>query len=174
MFSHRPLKESDAEEICTFPRSREELFYMFPNASYPLAPDQLLSAARTRHCPTVVLADQRIVAYGNFIQAVYKDFCLIGNVIVNPFHRRKGAATYLIKLMVNLARGDFQAGHVRIYCFNQNTAGLLLYHRLGFKPFGMEVRRNPTGEPVSLILMNLDLEDSGAQTALEQSGKPVL
>jgi ribosomal protein S18 acetylase RimI-like enzyme len=157
VFTHRPLGESDAEEICTFPRSRDELFYLFPNASYPLTPEQLLSAARSRPCPTVVLADQRIVAYGNFIQAVQDDFCSIGNVIANPLYRRRGAATYLIKHMADVALGEFRAGYVRISCFNHNSAGLLLYHKLGFKPVEMEVRRDPKGEPVVLIHMNLDL-----------------
>ena len=151
MYNNRQLKESDAEIICRFPQSEKELFYMFPRATYPLPSEQLLTAAKERHCPTVVTLKQTIVAYGNFINADRGDHCSIGNVIVNPDHRRKGAATYLVGNLVKIAFSDFKAKYVRISCFNHNTAGLLLYIKLGFSPVEIESKQSHKGETVALI-----------------------
>ena len=154
MLTHRPLEEQDAEVICTFPQSAEELYYLFPKAQYPLTPIQLIEAAQSRHCPTVIIFKDKIAGYGNFIKVFHGRFCSIGNVIVNPSLRRNGAATYLVNQMVKIAFGEYSAEYVRISCFNKNTAGLLLYHKLGFAPVEIEQRRNPEGEDVALIRMH--------------------
>lgn len=41
MYKYRDAYENDFEQICLFPKNEEELFYMFPSASYPLTADQL-------------------------------------------------------------------------------------------------------------------------------------
>ena len=69
MYNNHRLKKADAELICRFPQSEEELFYMFPRATYPLPPEQLIAAAEERSCPTVVTLEKTIVGYGNFINA---------------------------------------------------------------------------------------------------------
>ena len=40
-------------------------------------------------------------------------------------------------------------------CFNANTAGLLLYPRLGFTPSAIEERRDKAGAPVALVHLRL-------------------
>jgi len=93
--AYRPLQEKDLESICTFPRSEEELFYMFPKARYPLTPEQLLGVAENRHDPTVVLVNGVVAGYGNFIEVHERDYCSIGNLIIKPLERGKGAASYI-------------------------------------------------------------------------------
>ncbi|NYS39579.1 GNAT family N-acetyltransferase, partial [Pseudomonas syringae pv. actinidiae] len=36
MFHHRPLEEKDIPIICELPQNADELFYMFPRATWPL------------------------------------------------------------------------------------------------------------------------------------------
>ena len=155
MFTHRPLQEKDLQSICTFPRSAEELFYMFPKATHPLTPEQLLGVAENRHDPTVVLVNGVVAGYGNFIEVHERDYCSIGNLIIKPAERGKGAASYLIRVFVDMAFQRYSASYVRISCFNHNTAGLLLYYKLGFRPVDMEERKTPDGRRVALIHMHL-------------------
>ena len=155
MSTHRPLQEKDLQSICTFPRSAEELFYMFPKATHPLTPEQLLDVAGNRHDPTVVLVNGVVAGYGNFIEVHERDYCSIGNLIIKPSERGKGAASYLIRVFVDMAFQRYSAGYVRISCFNHNTAGLLLYYKLGFRPVDLEERKGPNGKRVALIHMHL-------------------
>jgi ribosomal protein S18 acetylase RimI-like enzyme len=155
MYNHRQLKKADAETICCFPLSEKELFYMFPRTSFPLTPEQLISAAEVRSCPTVVTLENTIVGYGNFINADLGDHCTIGNLIVNPDYRRKGVASYLVKTFVEIAFTEFHAKYVRISCFNDNTAGLLLYKKLGFLPVDLEQRQSHDGKVIAVIHLHL-------------------
>ena len=153
MFSHRVLKNTDAEEIVKFPASSAELFFLFPKADYPLKSEVLVNEAKKRSHPIVVLFDGELSGYGNFIKAERDKFCSIGNVIVNPKIRRKGVASYLVDTLTSIAFNELNAKSVKISCFNSNTYGLLLYHKLGFLPFSMEVRKKLNGEQVALIHM---------------------
>ena len=128
MLSNRILQVSDAEIIAKFPSSEEELFYMFPKASYPLAPEDLLKESESRFYPTVALSNQEIAGYGNFIHAENGNFCSIGNIIVNPIMRKTGVASYLVKTLERVAFEQLNVKFIKISCFNGNTAGLLLYH----------------------------------------------
>ena len=155
MYSNRQPNKSDAETICRFPQSEEERFYMFPRANYPLTPEQLIDAAEERKCPTVVTQEKTIVGYGNFFHAELGDHCWIGNVIVNPDYRRKGVAAYLVNSLVDIAFTEFQAKYVRISCFNHNTAGLLLYKKLGFSPVDIEQWQSHDGKVIAVIYLDL-------------------
>ena len=155
MYSNRQLKKSDAKIICRFPQSEEEIFYMFPRANYPLDPEQLITVAEERKCPTVVNLGKAIVGYGNFFHAEFGDHCSIGNVIVNPVYRRKGVATYLVKNLVEIAFTEFKAKYVKISCFNHNTAGLLLYKKIGFSPVDLEQRQSHEGKVIAVIHLHL-------------------
>lgn len=153
MFSHRDLADKDAEEIVKFPTSEDELFFLFPKADYPLRPEVLVNEAKIRSHPTVVLFEDVLAGYGNFIKADRGNSCSIGNVIVNPQIRRKGVASYLVNTLSSIAFKELNAKSIKISCFNSNTHGLFLYHKLGFSPSSMEVRKKPDGKQVALIHM---------------------
>lgn len=52
-----------------------------------------------------------------------------------------------------LAFERYEATQVQISCFNENTAGLLLYPKLGFLPFAVEERASLDGRRLALIHM---------------------
>ena len=49
-------------------------------------------------------------------------------------------ATFIVETMTGLAFERYGANEVQIFCFNENTAGLLLYPKLGFVPYAIEER----------------------------------
>ncbi len=153
--THRPFEAADASAICAFPESEEELFFAFPRAAFPLTPDALLETARQRLSPTVVLNGGQVVAYANFIEVKEKGFCAIGNLMVHPDHRRKGVASYLVRVMARQAAEIYCARFVRTACFSHNQAAYQLYHKLGFRPGEMEQRLTADGTPVLLVNLYL-------------------
>src|SRR5690606_4614185 len=96
--------------------------------------------------------DGAVVAFANFYR--WEDgVCCIGNLLVAPDARGRGVAQQLVETMNDLARLRHDAAEVQISCFNNNTAGLLLYTKLGFVPFGLEERTAPDGQRVALLHM---------------------
>ena len=47
---------------------------------------------------------------------------------------------------------------MELACFNNNTAGLLLYPKLGFEAYAIEQRQGPDSEPLALIQLRLTLK----------------
>lgn len=150
---HRPVTRDDIPMLCSFPQGASELFYMFPKAHYPLTVAQLAEAIDQRFESTVVELNGALVGFANFYRAEPGGVCCIGNVIVAPNARGQGVASYLVRLMTRIAFERYNACEVQISCFNVNTAGLLLYPRLGFIPYGIEERRAPDGSRVALVQM---------------------
>ena len=153
LLTHRPVNAEDVLTVCNFPQNPQELFYMFPKAHYPLTEDQLHASIALRSDSTVVEGDGSVVGFANFYVFERDGICAIGNVIVSPRARGKGVAKFLVETMVELAFERHRASEVQISCFNENTAGLLLYPQLGFVPFGVEERVSPDGRRVALIQM---------------------
>lgn len=153
MLTNRVLQIPDAEVISRFPNSEAELFYMFPKATYPLSPKFLIQESESRFYPTVILQNETIAGYGNFIQAQKGEFCSMGNIVINPELRRIGIASYLIETLETVAFNTENAKYIKVSCFNENTAGLLLYRKLGYLPFDAEVRQSYDGNQVVLIHM---------------------
>jgi RimJ/RimL family protein N-acetyltransferase len=160
-FTHRPLEEQDADMICTFAQSAEELFFAFPKADFPLTPHVLWETARQRFSPTVLLQDGSVVGYANFIKVKERGFCTIGNLMVHPGQRRKGAATRLVKVMVCKAFEQYCVRFVRVSCFSHNQAAYQLYHKLGFRPVDMEQRLAADGTPFLLVNLHLHRKQAG-------------
>lgn len=152
-FSHRPVTADDVKTICGFPQGEQELFFMFPNANFPLTEEQMHTAISQRFDSTAFLANGEFVGFANFYRAEYDGICCIGNVIVAPYARGQGVAGFIVTTMTALAFEKYQADEVQISCFNQNTAGLLLYPKLGFTPFAIEERPAPSGGRTALIHM---------------------
>jgi hypothetical protein len=66
-------------------------------------------------------------------------------------------ASYLVGVMEQLARRDFDARELKVSCFNDNSAGLLLYARLGYRLVGLEERQR--GEQrVALLQFSKNLQ----------------
>ncbi|PWB31394.1 GNAT family N-acetyltransferase [Pseudomonas sp. SDI] len=151
--THRPVTAADIDTLLTFPQGARELFFMFPKAQYPLTAAQLAAAIAQRFDSTVFELDGAVVGFANFYQAEHAGICCIGNVVVAPTARGKGVATFIINSMTQLAAERHAAREVQLSCFNENTAGLLLYPRLGFVPFDIEERAGLNGTRVALVQM---------------------
>ena len=152
-YSFRPATDDDMTVIAGFPQSEEELYYMFPKASFPLTAKQLAEAKQPRFEATVVECRGAVVGYANFYEAIPGKHCSIGNLVVHPLFRNQGVATFLIVTMEQLARQKYAASEVHISCFNPNTNGLLLYTKLGYKPYDIERRLKHNGDPIALVEM---------------------
>jgi ribosomal protein S18 acetylase RimI-like enzyme len=147
----RPVAEPDLDAICAFAPSAAELLFFYPKASHPLTPVQLQAAIAQRSDSTVIELHAEVLAFANFYRWETGGVCSIGNVIVAPQARNRGVGRYLIEQMLMLAVTRHQACEVRVACFNQNVAGLLLYAALGFSPFAIEERQDPVGNRLALI-----------------------
>lgn len=159
MLMHRPVQEEDLPIICQFPQSEQELFFMFPRASFPFTVEQLQDAIAQRTDSTVILLDHRVVGFANFYSCIPEDKCSIGNVIVSPHARNQGVGQYLIETMVQIAFTSHHVRAVELSCFNHNTKGILFYSKLGFKPVYIEGRTDHQGNRVASIHMELSLKD---------------
>lgn len=149
--SHRPASAGDLAAIVGFPQNPEELFFCYPKASWPLTVGQLAAAMAERRDSTVALLDGRVAGFANFYQWQHGDFCALGNLMIAPWARGQGVAQYLVTAMEQLARAHYKAGRLQVSCFNANSAGLLLYPRLGYQLDQVLERRDPQGARVALI-----------------------
>lgn len=159
MYSCRPVRREDFETLSTFPQTEEELFFMFPSASYPLSAAQLEENASKRWHPTVVTGkDGELAGYANIYGYVEAKQCCLGNVIVAPGHRGQGAATVLIETMIDKAKRELNVPRLLLVCHHTNPRALLFYHRLGFSPCGrLKKMANRRGEVIVGIEMELQL-----------------
>lgn len=150
---YRAVEKDDFEVICGFPQNSEELFFMFPKAEFPFTVKQLKIAVESRFDSTVILHDKEIVGFANFYEVKENEYCSIGNVIINPNFRNKGIGGFLIKTMESIGIKKYNVSEFRLSCFNTNTSGILLYSKLGYKPYGIEKRTNHKNEISALIEM---------------------
>ncbi|MFD0675914.1 MULTISPECIES: GNAT family N-acetyltransferase [unclassified Paenibacillus] len=133
VFSYRDLKKEDLDVIAAFPENRAESFYMYPKGTFPLNPLQLFEVSKTRYLPTVIEYDKEIVGYSNLY--IEEDHYWLGNVIISSKFRGRGAGRYLVNALLERAKNELQAKELRLVCHNVNTKALLLYNKLGFKPY---------------------------------------
>lgn len=152
-FRVRPVEEDDIAAICGWSENAQELFWMFPAASWPLDEEQLRAAIEARSDSTVVLYDGRPAAFANFYKVKPGKFCAIGNVIVAPEYRGRGVATFLISEMERAAAEKYGAKEVSISCFNRNKEAISLYTKLGYSPYDIERRADGSGATALLIKM---------------------
>lgn len=156
-YTHREVSTDDLETICNFPQNETELFFMFPKAEYPLTVSRLKLSIDSRFNSTVILSGEKVVGFANFYEVVKDQYCTIGNLIINPEFRGKGAGDFLIKTMESLAVANHMAKEIHISCFNQNIAGLLLYNSLGYIPYEIEKRLDKNGVKIAAIKLKKTL-----------------
>lgn len=156
MFTHRALTDADIPRICSFPRDRLELYYLFPRAIWPLTPEQVRESLAIRRDPTVILRDGEVVGYANFATFDEGRSASVGNVSVAPSARGTGVAKHLLHTMMDRAFGHHGLPELTLRCFSTNTPALLLYGKLGFVPVAIEERTTPWDERIGLFLMRMD------------------
>ena len=152
---HRPYKGDDAELICGFPRSAEELYLVFPKAAYPLNSKRWQEIAHARRDATVGLLDGRLAGYVDFVDVRENHYCTVGGLVVHPGYRRQGVAGYLVNAMLQTAFDRYAARFVRASCLSHNKPAFALFHKIGFRPAQMGQRLGPDGEPFLLIHLHL-------------------
>ncbi|KAA0685520.1 GNAT family N-acetyltransferase [Azospirillum brasilense] len=155
-FSHRPLADADIPNICRFARDREELYFLFPRATWPLTPEQVRASLAVRRDPMVVLRGGEVVGYANFATFEAECSASLGNVSVAPWARRTGVAKHLVRIMMDRAFDHHGLPELVLRCFNTNTPGLLLYAALGFVPIAVEERTAPWGDRLALFTLRID------------------
>ena len=155
MLSSRPIITSDFSILSSFPSSAEELFYIAPFADYPWTADQFAEAIHARLSNTVFIDDHAIVGFANFYDYEFGAQAFIGNVIVNPELRRRGYGRQIIEYMIIKGFTEHRFQEIHISCFSGNTPGLLLYRKLGFRPYGIEQRTDYTNRAVALVNLKL-------------------
>ncbi|WP_378084011.1 GNAT family N-acetyltransferase [Cohnella suwonensis] len=132
---------------------------MGPRFVYPLTPDQIVAMLENRHSPTVVLGEADTpVAYANLYDVdAERSSCWLGNVIVSNAYRGHGAARYLLRTMMTLAREKYRLDKMKLYCHNTNTKALLFYCNNGFVPCGSRIIENHRKETIVSIEMERTL-----------------
>ena len=156
-YTYRGIIENDYKVICNMPQNITELYYMFPKADYPLSVEQLSENLKMRSNPTVFLHEDQVIGFANFYNVVENKNCSLGNVIVHPLYRKKGVGRFIVKTMEQLAVELYNTKNLHISCFNENTDGIILYHRMGYIPYEIEERENKNSKITTLIRMKRKL-----------------
>lgn len=151
----RPAADEDLEIVSSFPKDADELFFSFPQVRFPLTARQLRDAVAQRSDSTVALLDGSVVAFASLTPSQRGGSCAIGNLMVSRAVRRRGIGSATVARMAEIAFARHEAAEVTIACFSQNTAGMLLSSRLGFRPYAVEERAGEDGAPVALVRMRL-------------------
>lgn len=162
MLNTRQLQSSDFEAISGFAQTAEELFFIAPFARFPWATSDFAQSITERLSNTVFTEYGAVIGFANFYDFELGKEGFIGNVIVNPAFRRQGFGKQIIQYMIELAFSAHKFKEVHLSCFSANTAGLLLYRKLGFIPYGIEQRTDYKNESAALVNFRLSAEQYSA------------
>ena len=121
----------------------------------PLDYSQLEVLSNKRLNLTVAMESGEIVAFANLYNVNVQISAFIGNIIVSKGSRGKGIGKGITEHMLDICSNEHNATpHLSV--FNNNTRALLMYSKLGFKPYSIEQRFNLQQETVALIHMKLE------------------
>jgi ribosomal protein S18 acetylase RimI-like enzyme len=158
MYATRPITEKDFASVCGFFAAERELHYAFPGVTYPLTGSVLKTFVESRSDPTLLLADRAIAGFADLFNILPNVECFIGNVIVNKDFRRRGAGMFLIKEMTDIAVSRHGVSRLIIPCWCENTGALLLYSKMGFKPYDILIKNHADSESVPVLLLEKNLD----------------
>ncbi|MES9853600.1 MAG: GNAT family N-acetyltransferase [Candidatus Thiodiazotropha sp. L084R] len=150
-----PANRSDYGNILSLFQSPDELFMIYPSATWPFDLAQLNKLSDQRTDLTVALKGDMVIGFANLYRNLSGDKVFVGNVVISQAYRGKGVGRQLVCHMCDKVF-DCYANEVHITVFNQNTPALALYTSLGFKPYNLELREKPNGEPAIAIHMQLN------------------
>lgn len=147
------VQEQHFEGISALVPSVEALYRIYPSATFPLDKIQLDELMKVRKDLTVLLDKGKVVAFANLYNVKENESAFIGNVVVASSHRGLGLGQTLMEYMTKLCQQKYNAT-VHLSVFNFNTTALLLYTKLGFKPYAIEPRVG-LDKPCALVHMKL-------------------
>ena len=156
MCNFRQASEDDYDGICNLIKSKEELFLVYPNGSYPFTVKQLEQLSTLRRELTIVTEGNEIVGFANLYGYVSGESAFIGNVIVDKKHRGKGIGRKIVQYMLKVGFEKLNLPEIRISVFSENTPAMLLYSGLGFVPYDIEERIDPNSKRVALVHMKME------------------
>lgn len=151
----REATPADYPAIAALVPTRDELFLVHPSGKHPFSVDQIHSLARVRSDLTVAVRNDRVAGFANLYDVVPGRRAFIGNVVVDAAFRGEGVGRRLIEHMIALGFDRYNVAEMAISVFSHNVPALLLYGRLGFRPYAVEERRAPQGGRCALIHMAL-------------------
>lgn len=150
-----PANPSHYNGILSLFQSPEELFLIYPSATWPFDLPQLNKLSQQRTDLTVAIDKNAVIGFANLYRNQSGEKVFIGNVVVADAYRGKGVGRRVICHMCDQVFEKY-ASEVHLTVFNQNTPALILYTSLGFKAYDLELRHTPQGEPVIAIHMQLN------------------
>lgn len=158
----REATAEDFEAIVRLVPSQEELFLVYPKGKHPFSVGQLRALAEVRKELTVVVRNKEVIGFANLYDLEAYHWAFIGNIVISRTFRGAGLGRKLVDHMVRVAFEKYGLPETRISVFSENTPALLLYASLGFKPYSIEARQDPTGKRVALIHMRLRRDEYSA------------
>ena len=153
----RTAVRADFDDICQLFSNEQELFWIYPRASYPFNSKQLAELADARRDLTVAVNNKRIVGFANLYDFEGGSHAFIGNLVVSQQFRGNGLGRGLVEYMTKLVKKKYALPEVRISVFSENTKALLLYASCGFVPYQVEQRQDFTGKRVAILHLRAEL-----------------
>ncbi|WP_245590279.1 GNAT family N-acetyltransferase [Cohnella panacarvi] len=131
---------------------------MSPRFKYPLTLDQILELLIDRFEPTVIIEEATgdIAAYANLYD-FNDETCWLGNVIVSPSHRGRGASEVLINSIIEKIKDKYKINKLLLSCHSTNSRGLAFYSKHHFRPFDLKVIKFEDARKVITIQMEREL-----------------
>ncbi len=156
MCEFREATTKDYPGICRLIKNQEELFWVYPEAQYPLTVEQVTALSQTRKELTVAIDKNELIGFANLYDDEKNKAVFIGNVVIDQSQRRRGMGKAMISHMIKVTYLKYNLPEVRISVFSENVPALLLYSGFGFTPYEIEERKNQSGHRVALIHMKMD------------------
>jgi len=147
--------EQHFEGISALVPTAEALYRIYPSATFPLDKSQLLELMEARKQLTVLVDEGQVIGFANLYNVQVNKSAFIGNVVIAASHRGLGLGKTIMLHMAEVCKAKYNA-EVHLSVFNFNTTALLLYTKLGFKPYAIEPRVGLDQQPVALLHMKLD------------------
>ena len=151
----RRAAPGDFQAFCDLIPSADELFLVYPKGQYPFTVDQVADLLERRMEPTVLVREGAVIGFAGFYRYLEARSVFIGNLVIDPLSRGRGYARKIILHLLDLAFEKYDLPKVRISVFSHNSAALLLYASLGFKPYAIVARKDLGGNPVALLHLSL-------------------
>jgi ribosomal protein S18 acetylase RimI-like enzyme len=134
-FKIRKFNLKDIDAVCKFSKNKDDIFFSFPQISYPLSKKKILQLIEKRPESYVLTLKSIVIGFANFFNLIKMEECFIGNVLIHSEYRGKGAGKYMMKKMIEIAWRKLKVKVVKITCFNNNYNALALYTNLNFVPY---------------------------------------